>query len=56
MEIQARATDHSALAAFVRRLVSQPEIQDVRILNTRVREQAAQAVEFELAVVVRNRA
>ena len=56
MEIQAQATDHSALAAFVRRLVAQPEIEDVRILSTRVRDQNVHAVEFELAVVVRNRA
>ncbi len=57
MEIRARAVDHSSLANFVSRLVAQPEVESVRVLNTRVRPYLeAQAVEFELAVVVRGRA
>ena len=54
MEIRAQAADHSALARFVRELVEQPEIEDVRIVSTRVHGQtAAQLVSFELAVVVK---
>ena len=57
MEIRARALDHSTLAAFVRRLVGQPEIEEVRVLNTRTRRYTrAEVVEFELAVVVRTAA
>ncbi len=54
MEIRAQARDHSALARFVRGLVGQREIEDVRVLSTRVRREAsAEVVDFELAVVLR---
>lgn len=53
MEIRAQAYDHAVLAGFVRRLIEQPEIEDVRILNTRVRP-SEQVVDFELAIVVRS--
>ena len=57
MEIRARALDHSSLADFVRRLVEQPEIEEVRVLATRIRRVAStQLVDFELAVVVNSRA
>lgn len=57
MEIHAQAADHSALAAFVRALVEQPEVSDVRVVSTRVhRYTSGQVVSFELAVVLRNRA
>ena len=53
MEIHARALDHATLAEFVRRLVEQPEVRDVRILQTRVHDYTArQVVDFELAVIV----
>lgn len=56
MEIRAQANDHSTLAGFVRRLVQQPEIEEVRVLNTRVHRYAATpVVDFELAVVVNSR-
>ena len=56
MEIRAQATSHSALASFVRDLVDQPEIEDVRVVNTRVhRYTSSQVVSFELAVVIKNR-
>ncbi len=56
MEIRAQAASHSALARFVRELVEQPEVEDVRIVSTRVHGQtAAQVVSFELAVVVKGR-
>ena len=57
MEIRAQAVDHSTLASFARRLVEQPEIEEVRVLNTRSRPTAStDVVDFELAVVVRTRA
>ena len=56
MEIHAQALDHSSLARFVRRLVEQPEIDEVRVLNTRVHSNASSAlVTFKLAVLVRTR-
>ena len=55
MEITAAAESHSALAGFVRRLSRKPEIESARILNTKVRRNSkSDAVEFELAVVVRS--
>lgn len=55
MELRGQALGHSALADFTRRLVQQPEIEDVRIIDTRVRQYTeAQVVDFELAVVVRS--
>ena len=40
----------------MRELVEQPEVEDVRIVSTRVHGQtAAQVVSFELAVVVKGR-
>ncbi len=54
MEIRGQAASHSALARFVRELVEQPEVEDVRIVNTRVRgSTGAQVASFELAVVLR---
>jgi hypothetical protein len=54
MEIRGQAVDHSTLAQFVSRLLDQPRIEQVRVVNTRVRPLAAvEVVDFELAVVVR---
>lgn len=56
MEIRAQAADHSALATFVRELVEQPEVEEVKVVNTRVhRYTSTQVVSFELAVVIRSR-
>lgn len=56
MEIKGQARDHSALAEFVKRLLDQPEIEDVRVLNTSLRRYTtAHLVDFELAVVVDSR-
>lgn len=51
MKIRGKAKDHSALSGFVRRLYQQPEIQDVRILNTSVAT-GSHYVDFNLAVTV----
>jgi len=56
MEIQGRARSHSALADFARRLADQPEIEDVKVLKTSLRQYTrVQLVDFELAVVVVSR-
>lgn len=56
MEIKGQAFTHSALASFVKRLLDQPEIEDVRVLNTGLRRYTeAQVVNFDLAVVVDSR-
>jgi hypothetical protein len=53
MEIKGQARDHAALSEFVRRLLDQSQIGDVRVLNTRQRKYGqATVVDFELAVVV----
>ncbi len=57
MEIRAQAVDHSALARFVRTLVDQPEIEEVRVLKTRMhRYTVGEVVDFELALVVKTQA
>lgn len=53
MTITGQAVDHSALSQFVLRLINQPEILDVRVLNTASRNSdEARLVEFNLAVSV----
>lgn len=53
MSIKGHAHDHSALSKFVSRLLSQPEIQDVRVLNSVQRKyKDRRIVEFDLAVIV----
>lgn len=54
MEIRGQALDHSTLARFVDRLLDEPRIEEVRIVNTQTRAYAAaQVLDFELAVLVR---
>ncbi len=53
MDIKGQAPDHAALSKFVRSLFEQPEIQDVRIRNTKSSPRK-KLVEFDLAVIVRN--
>jgi hypothetical protein len=55
MRIRGQASDHSALSRFVRRMYQQPEIQDVRIINT-VLATNSRNVNFNLAVTVNTRA
>ena len=51
MTIKGQAKDHSALSLFVRRLYNQPEIHNVKILNTTTAANM-KAVDFNLAVTV----
>ena len=53
MEISGQATDHEALSSFVRRVIQQPQIADVRILNTQKHAQQNSAVvDFKLIVMI----
>ena len=53
MEVAGEAKDHEALSSFVRRLLQQPQIGDVRILNTQQRTNADQTVvDFRLVITV----
>ena len=51
MNIKGQASDHSALSKFVRRLYEQPEVKNVRILNTSLIN-AAKVVNFDMIVTV----
>ncbi len=53
MDIKGQALNHAALAGFVRKLLAQPEIEDVKVLNTASNiHSGAEIVTFDLAVVV----
>ena len=51
MTIKGQAKDHSALSRFVRRLSNQPEIHDIKILNTATAAHM-NAVDFNIAITV----
>ena len=56
MEIKGQARDHTALAGFVKRLLLEPGIDDVRVINTSLRRYTTtELVDFELAVMVDSR-
>lgn len=53
MEVSGQATDHEALSTFVRRVLQQPQIGDVRILNTQKQADADKTVvDFRLIITV----
>lgn len=53
MEVDGGAKDHEALSGFVRRLLQQPQIADVRILNTQQHTYVDKtAVDFKLVIIV----
>jgi len=53
MTIAGQANDHSALSEFVQRLLSHPEIDNVRIRRTELSRYATRSlVDFDLAVVI----
>lgn len=55
MTISGQAIDHVALSHFVTRLISQPEIKDVQVINTTLRRNPRfQVVDFELVVTIDN--
>lgn len=53
MEVSGQATDHEALSSFVRRVLQQPQIGDVRILNTQKHISVNKTVvDFRLVIMV----
>lgn len=53
MKVSGEAKDHEALSSFVRRLLQQPQIDDIRILNTQQRTQLnTTVVDFKLVITV----
>ena len=56
MELNGGARDHEALSSFISRLLQQPQIGDVRILNTQQHVYVDKAVVgFKLAITVNSR-
>lgn len=55
MEIKGQAIDHVSLSEFVRKLIRQPEIEDVQVVNTASRQYVEyQVVDFNLIVIINN--
>jgi hypothetical protein len=55
MEISGQALDHSSLSDFISDLIKQPEINDVKVINTSLRSYtSSQIVEFKLVVIINN--
>jgi len=53
MNIQGQALDHSAMSEFVLNLTQQPEIENVRIVNTRLnKSRREKLVDFSLDIIV----
>ena len=53
MEVNGQASDHEALSSFVRRVLQQPQIGDVRILNTQQQViMDKTVVDFKLVIMV----
>ncbi len=53
MNIQGQALDHSAMSEFVLNLTQQPEIENVRIVNTRLNQSRREKlVDFSLDIIV----
>ena len=56
MELNGLAIDHTYLATFVNRLITQPEIEDVKVLKTASRKhETHDVIDFGLAVTVNNK-
>jgi len=55
MKISGQARNHSSLSGFIRNLIDQPEIADVKVVNTSLRSYTgSQVVDFNLAVIINN--
>jgi Fimbrial assembly protein (PilN) len=55
MEISGQALDHTNFSNLVNNLIKQPEIDDVKVINTSLRSfQNAQVVDFKIVVVINN--
>ncbi len=57
MDIKGQARDHSTLSTFVQKLFDQPQIQDVRVVNTARRSyENTNIIDFDMRIVVRSAA
>ena len=55
MDIKGQAWDHSSFSNFVRELINQPEINDVKVVSTNLRSYTTyQVVNFQIIVIVNN--
>lgn len=55
MEISGQALDHSSLSGFISNLIKQPEISDVKVINTSLRSYtSSQVIEFKIVVIINN--
>jgi hypothetical protein len=55
MEISGQALNHSGLSGFIKNLINQPEIDDVKVINTSLRSYTnSQVVDFNLVVIINN--
>lgn len=56
LSIRGGADDHSALSAFVERLLRQPRVSDVKVLNTSLYSSSSDssAISFDISVLVDN--
>jgi hypothetical protein len=55
MEISGQARNHSSLSGFISNLINQPEIDDVKVINTSLRSYTgSQVVDFNLVVIINN--
>ncbi|NIA19502.1 MAG: hypothetical protein GWP07_03580, partial [Xanthomonadaceae bacterium] len=53
MDISGQALNHASLADFVRKLLAQPEVEDVKVISTVTRQyQGAEVINYDLVVVV----
>jgi len=56
LEITGQAYDHSKLSQFVKKILEQPEIEDVKVINTNLKTYTAtQAVDFKMIVFINNK-
>jgi hypothetical protein len=56
MEISGQALDHSSFSNFIKNLTNQPEIDDVKIVNTSLRNYTdSQVVDFRIIVIIDNK-
>jgi Fimbrial assembly protein (PilN) len=55
MEITGQALTHSSLSGFIRNLINQPEIDDVKVINTSLRSYtSSQVVDFKIVLIINN--
>jgi hypothetical protein len=56
MEITGQALDHSSFSHFIKNLINQPEVDDVKVINTSLRNYTnSQVVDFKIIVIIDNK-